>query len=242
MTVAEALDWLEDRRDLQVLCEATPWLEEPAGENAQGQYRRRRSFEALSGSLPIRIVVILTANLAGACPNLGPDDLCRIHVRRPLVCCIYPTEVNPFAALNPANKSCPAEAWGKHLPLLQRDGQLVDPRGIEDLRRARDAGEADVGVKRRLCARLGISDAAIVNEGFCAITVDRETLQRELRLAAAQSCEELPARDWRLVSDRAKTVAALSAVNARSELARNVDGSAFEYLSTNGAAARARGP
>src|SRR5271166_6878894 len=39
LTVAEALTWLEDRHDVQVLCEATPWLEEPSLDDAQGQHR-----------------------------------------------------------------------------------------------------------------------------------------------------------------------------------------------------------
>jgi Fe-S-cluster containining protein len=231
LTVAEALVWLDDGRDLQVLCDATPWPEEPPNDDAQGQYRRQRSFAAMSGSLPVRIAVILAANLAGACPNLGPDDLCRIHARRPLVCRIYPAEVNPFVALVPANKACPAEAWAKNLPLLQRDGKLMDSRRIDDLRSLRDASAADVGAKQRLCARLGISDAALANEGLCATTVDRETLLRELRLAAAQASAQSPALGWRLVSDRANTISALSTVEARCEFARNVGRADFEYLS-----------
>jgi Fe-S-cluster containining protein len=128
LTIAEAETWLDDGHDVQVLCEATPWLTDPAHADAIAQHRLRRSFSAASGELPLRIVVILAANLVGACPNLGPDDLCRIHARRPLVCRIYPAEINPFVALVPGNKGCPAEAWKSDLPILQRAGRIVDAR------------------------------------------------------------------------------------------------------------------
>lgn len=231
LTVAEAVTWLADGHEVQVLCEATPWIDEPPPDDAQAQHRRRRSFAAVSGSLPIRVVVILAANLAGACPNLGLDKLCRINPRRPLACRIYPAEVNPFIALAPANKACPAEAWAKHLPVLQRAGQLVDQHVIDDIRRFREADAADVGVKQRLCSRLHISDAGIANEGLCANTVDRPTLLSELALAAGQTPADLPPLDWCLVSNRGEAVTALSTVGAQSRLAQNVGRPAFEYLS-----------
>jgi Fe-S-cluster containining protein len=231
LTVAEAVTWLEDGHEVQVLCEATPWIDEPSLDDAQAQHRRRRSFAGVSGSLPIRVAVILAANFSGPCPNLGPNEVCRIHARRPSVCRIYPAEVNPFIALAPGNKACPAEAWAKHLPVLQRAGQLVDQHLIDDIRRLREADAAHVGFKQRLCSRLQISDAGIANEGLCVNSVDRATLLTELALAAAQIPEDLPPTDWRFVSNRAKSVTALSMVGARSGLAQNVGRPAFEYLS-----------
>ena len=152
------------------------------------------------------------------------------HARRPLVCRIYPAEVNRFIALAPANKACPAEAWAKHLPVLQRADRIVDQHVIDDIRRSREAGAADVGVKQRLCSRLQISDAGIANEGLCAHTVDQATLLNELAPGAAQIPAGSPPLDWRLVSNRAKTVTALLSVGARSGLAQDVDRPAFEYL------------
>ncbi len=231
LTVAEAVNWLEDGHDVQVLCEATPWIDEPAHDDPVGQHRRRRSFAAWSGSLPVRVVVILAANLAGACPNLGPDALCRIHARRPLVCRIYPAEINPFVALATGNKACPPEAWTTAAPMLQQAGRIVDQHLSDDIRRFRETDAADVGVKQRLCARLQISDAGIANEGLCINTIDREKLLRELTLAARQSPSDLPSLDWRLLSHRGKTVVALKAVAASSEFAKTVDRAGLEYLS-----------
>ena len=81
---------------MQVILEAIPWLEEFPSDDQQAAHRRRRSFAAMSGRLPVRIVVILAADISGACPNLKHDLRCGIYERRPLVCRIYPAEINPF--------------------------------------------------------------------------------------------------------------------------------------------------
>ena len=47
----------------------------------------------MSGSLPTRVVVILTGAYEGPCPNLQPDMRCGIYEQRPLVCRIYPAEI-----------------------------------------------------------------------------------------------------------------------------------------------------
>jgi hypothetical protein len=48
-------------------------------DDQKAAHRKRRSFAALSGSMPTRVVVILAANLAGACPNLMADMRCGIY-------------------------------------------------------------------------------------------------------------------------------------------------------------------
>src|SRR5580692_6123246 len=126
LTVAEALAWMGRGNEVQILCEALPWPEEPAADNLQAAHKRRRSFAAMSGSLPTRIVVILTGAFAGPCPNLQADMRCGIYEERPLVCRIYPAEINPFIQLEPAAKGCPPEAWTPGLAPLMRAGQLVD--------------------------------------------------------------------------------------------------------------------
>ena len=122
LTVAEALAWLGRGNEVQILCEALPWPEEPAADNLQAAHKRRRSFAAMSGSLPTRIVVILTGAFVGPCPNLQADMRCRIYEERPFVCRIYPAEINPFIELVPANKGCPPEAWTPGLAPLVRAG------------------------------------------------------------------------------------------------------------------------
>jgi Fe-S-cluster containining protein len=107
LAVTEAVAWLERGNDVQILCDASPWLEEPPEDNLQAVHRRRRSFAAMSGSLLTRVVVILAGAYAGPCPNLQPHMRCGIYEQRPLVCRIYPAEIIPFVELTPMHKACP---------------------------------------------------------------------------------------------------------------------------------------
>ncbi|MDB6084618.1 MAG: hypothetical protein JWN43_2499, partial [Gammaproteobacteria bacterium] len=114
LTAAEAVQWLGSGHQVQIICDALPWVEELPPDHPDGQraaHRKRRSFGVMSGTVPTRVVVILAANLAGACPNLMADMRCAIYERRPLVCRIYPAEINPFVVLEPEKKACPPEAW-----------------------------------------------------------------------------------------------------------------------------------
>ena len=179
LTVTEALDWLRDGHDVQLLCDAVPWPVEPDPEDLKAAHRRRRSFATMSGLLPARVVVILAANLAGACPNLQADFRCGIYQRRPLVCRIYPAEINPLVRLDPANKACPPEAWASDRPLLQREGRVVDAVVRRDIQQSRDTDAVTTEVKRRLCSALHVEYAALVDEGFVVYSPERSVLHRE---------------------------------------------------------------
>ncbi|RFU44928.1 YkgJ family cysteine cluster protein [Paraburkholderia sp. DHOC27] len=220
LTVTEALAWLARGDDVQILCEAVPWLEEPAADNLPAAHKRRRSFAAQSGSLPARIVVILTGAFVGPCPNLQSDMRCGIYEERPLVCRVYPAEINPFIELTPANKGCPPEAWTPGLPPLIRGGKLVDATTMSLIEQSRAADANDVAVKQRLCGLLGIDAAALSNEGFVVHSPRREDLQAAL-LAACEGRDALgfaaadeEATGWRFVSNRRPTVDALVSVGA----------------------------
>lgn len=63
-----ALDWLRDGGEVQLLCEAVPWLVEPAADDLAAAYKFRRSFAAPSGTLPLRVVVTVVAAFEGPCP------------------------------------------------------------------------------------------------------------------------------------------------------------------------------
>lgn len=69
LTVTEAMAWLERGNDVQILCDAAPWPKEPPEDNLPAAHRRRRSFAAVSGSLPTRVVVILASAYEGPCPH-----------------------------------------------------------------------------------------------------------------------------------------------------------------------------
>lgn len=237
LTVAEARAWLARGADVQILCEAVPWLEEPAADNLQAAHKRRRSFAAQSGSLPARIVVILTGAFAGPCPNLQADMRCGIYEERPLVCRIYPAEINPFIELTPANKGCPPEAWTPGSSPLMRAGKLVDASMVALIERSRAADTHDVPIKQRLCAVLGVDAAALSNEGFVVHSPRREelvaALERVCELAgdeAGDGVADAPTAEWRFVSNRQATVDALVSVGALGACVTSDDAMPFEYL------------
>jgi Fe-S-cluster containining protein len=236
--IDEAIGWLSRGASVEILCEALPWLAEPAPANGWAAYKRCRSAAATSGELPIRVIVVLAAAFAGPCPNLRPDKRCGIYAERPLVCRIYPAEINPFIEFNAQHKACPPDAWASGLPPLMRGGRLVDASTIELIERVREVDVREVAAKAQLCRALGIDRAAIANEGFVAHTPDGRALldalqavrQAELASGAAVA-PDAAAGEWRLMSNRRTSVEALTAVGAAGEFD---DGSAcgsFSYLS-----------
>jgi Fe-S-cluster containining protein len=214
LTVAEAIGWLNRGHPVQLICEASPWPEVLADEDPRAAHFKRRSFAAMSGTLPTRVVVNLVANNAGACPNLLPDMRCGIYEDRPLVCRIYPAEINPSVALNPAKKACPPEAWTKDLPIFQRNGSVLNDVLRQDVRSWRDADAVDVPLKSRLCAALNIMDAALVHEAVLIYSPAADTLLSALA-SAAQGDDDGPGSDqWRFVSERSETLRELAANGA----------------------------
>lgn len=230
LTVPEAVEWLRDGHDVQLLCDALPWPAEPDPADLKAAHRRRRSFAARSGALPTRVVTILAANLSGACPNLQADLRCGIYERRPLVCRIYPAEINPFVALDPARKACPPEAWTADHPLLQRDGRLVDDVIRRDIQKSRDTDADNVEVKRRLCHALGFDRAALADEGFVVYSPDRLVLLAAIEQAVADVGAAPADEPWRFVSNRAETVDSLAGRGAVGERVSAGVHPAFEYI------------
>ncbi|REE24214.1 putative zinc- or iron-chelating protein [Paraburkholderia sp. BL27I4N3] len=230
LTVSEAIAWLEHGDEVQILCEALPWPEEPAEDNLQAAQKRRRSFAAMSGSLPARIVVILAGTHPGPCPNLRDDMRCGIYEQRPLVCRIYPAEINPFIALTPAHKACPPDAWTPGLPPLLRAGKLVDAGVAQLIQQSRDADEKDVPIKQQVCAAMGIDQAAVSNEGFVAYSPDRADLLAALRQASNEPTMPAMPPTWHFVSKRRTTVDVLVSVGALSSFVDANSAPRFEYL------------
>jgi Fe-S-cluster containining protein len=230
LTVSEAMDWLTSGHAVQIICEAMPWLEEPPADDRKAAHRRRRSFATMSGSMPTRAMVILAANLAGRCPNLQADMRCGIYERRPLVCRIYPAEINPILQLDPANKACPPEAWTVDQPLIQRDGRVTDDRVREEIHQSRDTDARDVEVKRRLCAALKLNAASLVDEGFVVYSPDGAALLTELARAVGDPDSGTIETQWRFISNRAETIASLEMHGAIGSHVHERDNGPFEYL------------
>lgn len=229
LTAAEAVDWLKEGHQVQLICDASPWPEESSTRDPKAAHWGRRSFAAMSGSMPMRVVVILVANLAGSCPHLLADMRCGIYERRPLVCRIYPAEINPFVQLEPGKKACPPEAWDAHHALLQRDGRLTNHVVRRDVGRSRDADVRDTDAKHRVCAALNLIDAALADEGFVVYSPTIATLLSALSRPVQDGDGAPPPGRWRFVSNRSETIADLSRSGAVAIHSRSMEAGP-EYL------------
>jgi Fe-S-cluster containining protein len=209
LSVDEALVWLERGGDVQFLCEAVPWPDEPPADNLQAQHKRRRSFAASSGELPVRVVVVLAASFEGACPHLQANMSCGVYEQRPIVCRIYPAEINPFIELKPELKECPPEAWASDKPLLMSAQRIVDPQTFALIAKSRAADVSDAPIKARACADLAIAALKRACENRDA---DEDVLQ------------------WKVVSNRRETVDTLTSIGATGVHYVKTDAPAFDYL------------
>jgi Fe-S-cluster containining protein len=229
LTVAEAMKWLNRGDEVQLLCEASPWPKALDGDPRAAHFKRR-SFAVMSGLMPTRVVVMLVANIVGACPNLLSNMQCGIYEDRPLVCRIYPAEINPFVALKPENKLCPTEAWAQDQPLLQRREVLTDNVISRDIEMSRAADIFDAHLKCRLCLALNLAHTALVHEGVLVYSPTVQTLLSALSLAAAADSWQEPVAQWRFVSDQQQTLETLAMSGADARHLRGADASSFQYL------------
>ena len=212
LTIDEAIEWIEDGAKVVVFCEATPWTREPPSTDARAAHIKRRSFAATSGAANIRVTALLIAVISGPCRNLGADLKCKIYERRPLVCRIYPAEINPFTNLEPRAKSCPPEAWQSDKPLLS-GGVLVDRETSELIERSRRTDAADAPSKGRLCNALGIRAASVKEEGFAIHEFDQRDLLDTLRRTKSDGGEDPGGSDgWKLHTPWPSTFDRLRAV------------------------------
>ncbi|WP_224011874.1 YkgJ family cysteine cluster protein [Paraburkholderia tropica] len=228
LSLAEARVWLRDGGDVQLFCEALPWPVEPSADDAHAAYKRARSFAAMSGTLPVRIVAMVVAAFDGPCPNLLPDLRCGAYDHRPRVCRIYPAEVNPFVAFDPSAKGCPPEAWESRYPVFEIAGRYVNETVQADIALRRGSDVADVPGKRALCGELGVRMAALANEGFVIVNPGRDAMDAALAAAiahvetsgqnaaqcTAQYTDEIDSGAWTVISNRHATRATLASVDA----------------------------
>jgi Fe-S-cluster containining protein len=173
---------------------------------------------------------MLVANVVGKCPNLLPNGLCGVYEDRPLVCRIYPAEINPFVNLRRENKLCPPEAWTSDRPLLQRSGTLTDEVTQHNIELSRSADSQDAQLKSRLCAALNIADAALVHEAVLVYSPTAATLLSALTIALANDAISEPASQWRYVSDQPEVLANLTRHGAIALPPGDTKASAFQHL------------
>ncbi len=211
LTWDEAISWLEEGGKVDIYCEADPWPGEPPKEDLRAAHRERRSFPVRCGSSRVRVTTLFVAVVSGPCKNLGEDLKCRIYERRPLVCRIYPAEINPFIRFNIAGKACPPEAWvsGK---LMIAGGGIVDPEVQSLIEKSRQTDQDDVPLKALLCGHLGLDVAALAGEGFAVYAPGGKTLLDALRVTRAADPNSLRNdKPWRLYSPSLTTAESLRA-------------------------------
>lgn len=185
--------WADDGGQVIVLVEAflPNGLGLPA---AQREHAERRSARVHSGATEALVAITFAAYNAGRCRNLDEENLCRIYERRPLVCRIYPMEINPHIPLNIAVKECPPESW-KTGPQLILGGELVDRELAQLIERSRQADREEIRTKERICASLGILTTALKGDGFTAYLPDMSAFAAVIDQVRLQPLEQA-ASEW----------------------------------------------
>jgi len=185
LTLPEVRMWAADGGQVIVLVEG--FLGTGLGLPAQQrEHALRRSARVRSANADAYVAITFAAYNVGACRNLDEDNLCRIYERRPLVCRIYPMEINPHIPLNPDIKECPSESWEKG-PELIVGGELVDRELSELIQRSRQADRDDIQAKVAICASLGIRTTALKGDGFTAYLPDMTEFASIIDDLAAQT-------------------------------------------------------
>ena len=223
LTLAEARQWAMDGGQLIVLVEGF-LVDGPGQSEQQRDHLLRRSWSVPSGQTHARVAITFAAYNVGPCRNLDEDLRCRIYQRRPLVCRIYPMEINPHIPLRPEAKDCPPEAWLDTQPVFIVGGQLQDPQLAGLIEASRQADRDDIQAKELICERLGIRTTALKGDGFTAYlppmsafaTAIEQTQQLRHWPAASEwsfhvsgpaIAEQLQALGARVVSEAATTYA-----------------------------------
>jgi Fe-S-cluster containining protein len=188
LTLSEARMWAGDGGQVIVLVEA--FLGNGLGLPVhQREHAERRSAVTRSGASQAWVAITFAAYNVGACRHLDENNLCRIYQHRPLVCRIYPMEINPHIPLNPTVKECPPDSWEKG-PDLIVGGHLVDQELAQLIERSRQADRDDIQTKDAICALLGIRTSALKGDGFTAYLPDMQEFVTIVDELAGQTLPE----------------------------------------------------
>lgn len=197
LTLAETRQWLQRGHEVAVILEAfdeSTWASQPH----QFTHSAQRAVEVTSGDARIRVVAVLAGNALAQCRNLGDDGRCGIYEERPLVCRIYPMEINPFIALSPENKICPPEVWEQGQILFT--DRVVDPILADQIERSRQADRDDAQTKIALCEAMGLNVAAWKGDAMAVYLPDRAQLIEAInRYDAGGTAPTRP--DWKVRVD-----------------------------------------
>lgn len=194
LTLSEARQWAADGGALIVLTEG--FLDNGYGvAQEQWQHATRRSVLVNSGAAQAYVAITFAAYNVGPCRNLDAELLCRIYERRPLVCRIYPMEINPHIPLRPQAKDCPPHAWEQG-PDLIVGNTLADPQLLALIEQSRQADRDDIAAKQAVCQRLGITTTALKGNGFVAYLPDMSAFSAALEAVHAADAEQPAPAEW----------------------------------------------
>ncbi|MCS4314185.1 Fe-S-cluster containining protein [Pseudomonas sp. BIGb0381] len=198
LTLQEAEQWLNRGGNVAVILEAFDTSAFPLPEHYN--HSVQRAVDVASGEARIQVIAIFAGNALTQCPSLGEDNRCTIYEDRPLVCRIYPMEINPFLTLRPEEKVCPPEVWESG-EVLWSD-RVVDPVLEDQIQRSRQADRDDAKAKVSVCAALGMSVAAWKGNALAVYLADRAQLQQAISLVRAGG--DVPANvSWKVRVDDA---------------------------------------
>jgi Fe-S-cluster containining protein len=214
LTLNEAMHWARDGGPLIVLAEA--FLENGYGVPAvQREHAQRRSVRVRCGGTHAYIAITLAAHNPDTCRFLTEDKRCGIYERRPLVCRIYPIEINPHIQLRREFKDCPPETWEDSGPEIYRNGRLVNDELAQLIEQSRQADRNEVGTKAEICRQLGIDVAALKGDGFATYRPDAHTLLAAMKDVMGGNVATTPQpQAWSLHASRPDVVDRLMAMNA----------------------------
>ncbi|WP_434570272.1 YkgJ family cysteine cluster protein [Pseudomonas sp. Z3-6] len=198
LTIAEAEKWLDRGDHVAIILEAFSYLTDP---EISPEYIHNTSRAAIVNKDKgrLHIIAIFAANALKRCPNLQENNLCGIYEERPLVCRIYPMEINPFIELRKENKICPPESWGNG-DILCSDGVANPPLRLL-INESKQADVDDAAAKVAICESLGMSVASWKGDGLAVYFPGSEAL-----LAAIQTRNSRQREDgyqWKVRTDNA---------------------------------------
>jgi Fe-S-cluster containining protein len=203
LTLSESQQWAANGGQVIIIAEA--FLADGYGlPEVQREHAQRRSVMVRCGDTHAYVSITFAVYNVGACRYLTPDNRCGIYRHRPLVCRIYPIEINPHIQLRPEHKECSPETWQTG-PEILRDGRLVNSELSILTERFRQADRDEISIKAAICEHLGINIAALKGDGFATYLP-----KLDMFLTAIQAVTEGdPARhapalqDWAMIASGA---------------------------------------
>lgn len=221
LTLDEAKQWLERGDGVGILLEA--FNQETWGSSTGAfEHSLARSSLVSSGESTMQVIAIFAGKAIPRCPNLLENGMCNIYDIRPLVCRIYPMEINPFIELVPESKDCPPVAWEAGEILVS--DRVMEPIMSRNIASSKAADRSDALTKIAVCEELGLTTAAWKSDGLAIYNAPVDALLAAINTVKSKGSVGLASR-WSVRTDRPQ----LSSALANQGLAVCSDSSDFDF-------------